>query len=228
MATISYGTRISAIVMTAGLALAGCLGGGSSGNSASVASGGSSQVPTTPVNHAPSISGSPTSSIRAGEAYDFRPSASDPDGDTLTFSIQNQPAWTTFDTLTGRLSGTPGDGDVGNYGNIVISVSDGRASSGLTGFSIAVDQIALGSVTLAWSPPTTNADGSPITNLAGYRIYYGRSSTDLDQVVTLDNAGITRYVIENLSPATYYFAMTSFNTLSVESDRSGTVSRTIT
>lgn len=213
-------------VVSASVLLAGCFESGSSGGSGDTGGGASPPAPTQ-TNRAPVISGTPPTAVLAGESYSFRPTATDPDGDTLTFSVQNPPAWASFDASTGRLSGRPSEADVGSYSNVRITVSDGRATASLSEFAIAVNQIATGSVTLAWSPPTTNADGTAITNLAGYRIYYGTSSTNLDQVVTLNNAGTTRYVIENLSPATYYFSMTSFNTLSVESARSDTVSRTV-
>lgn len=182
----------------------------------------------TPANRAPTISGTPPTSILAGQAYSFTPSAADPDGDALTFSIQNRPAWANFNTSTGRLNGTPGAGDVGQFTNVRISVSDGQAQASLGAFSIAVNQIANGSVTLSWIPPTTNADGTTLTDLAGYRIYYGRSAGALDQVITIGNAGTTRWVVENLSPATWYFAMTSYRTGGIESERSGTVASNVT
>jgi hypothetical protein len=181
-----------------------------------------------PANSPPTISGTPMTTLRVGENYSFQPVASDPDGDTLSFSIQNRPAWATFSTATGRLSGTPAAGDVGQFSNVRISVSDGNASAQLNAFSIAVNQIAQGSVTLSWNPPTTNADGSPINDLAGYRIYYGRSANDLDATVNITNPGIARYVIDNLSIATWYFSMTSYNATGVESARSQVVSRTLT
>ena len=149
------------------------------------------------------------------------------DGDVLTFTIRNRPGWATFESATGRLYGVPGAADVGTYGSVEISVSDGRASAQLPAFAVAVQQYSLGSVTLSWAPPLTNADGSALTNLAGYRIYYGRSATSLSQVVTIANAGVTRWVVENLSPATYYFAMTSVNSGGVESALSQVVSRTV-
>ena len=76
-------------------------------------------------NYAPLISGTPAGSVLTDESYNFQPAASDADGDTLAFSITGKPAWATFDTTTGRLSGTPAVIDVGTYGNIVISVTDG-------------------------------------------------------------------------------------------------------
>lgn len=105
--------------------------------------GGDASLPTfsisvTAVNHSPVISGTPTASGTAGAWYAFTPNASDPDGDQLTFSISNKPAWATFSAVTGMLSGTPGPGDAGTYSNIQISVSDGVLATTLPVFSITV------------------------------------------------------------------------------------------
>ena len=89
-------------------------------------------------NSAPVIAGSPSVTVAAGSSYLFLPSASDPDGDTLVFTIANRPAWASFDSATGRLAGTPSDADAGTYSNIVIDVSDGSLTSSLPAFSIAV------------------------------------------------------------------------------------------
>ena len=158
-------------------------------------------------NTAPRISGTPTTSVRAGVAYSFTPSASDADGNTLTFSIANKPSWATFSTSTGRLSGTPTASQVGSYSNIVIRVSDGTATASLPAFAISVTAVSTGSATLSWTPPTRNTDGTSLSNLSGYRIYYGTSSSALNQTVQLNNPSLSRYVIENLSPGTYYFAV---------------------
>ncbi len=95
-------------------------------------------TPTPSNNRAPQIAGTPGTTITIGSNYSFTPTADDPDGDNLTFSIQNQPGWATFNTSSGRLSGQPGSGDVGTYGNISITVSDGNVSSSLAPFSITV------------------------------------------------------------------------------------------
>lgn len=84
-----------------------------------------------------------------GEQYTFTPIASDPEDDTLLFSIENKPAWTNFNTSSGELSGTPGSSDIGDYGNIVISVTDGSTGTSLSPFTIAVNRnapIAIGSL----------------------------------------------------------------------------------
>jgi hypothetical protein len=197
------------------------------GGSQPISAPGGGTPPAPPPNGKPTITGTPVKNILQGESYSFRPLASDPDGDSLTFQVSNKPAWASFDSRTGRLYGTPGAGDVGSYSNIRISVTDGKDSAQLSAFTLTVEQIANGSATLSWTPPTENTDGSVLTNLAGYKIYYGRSSDSLSQVVTIDQAGVTTYVIENLSPAVYYFAMTSLNSEGVESERSATLKKTI-
>ena len=47
-------------------------------------------------NRPPVISGSPATSVTVGQAYSFTPTASDPDGQALSFSIANRPSWATF------------------------------------------------------------------------------------------------------------------------------------
>ena len=83
------------------------------------------------------------------------------------------------------------------------------------------------SITLGWLPPTQNSDGSPITNLAGYKIHYGTTSSDYSQTIALENAGLTRYVVDNLPSGTYYFAITAYNSQGVESALSGEVTTTV-
>ena len=128
---------------------------------------------------------------------------------------------------TGRLWGTPAAADVGNFTNIAISVTDGKDTSKLAAFDISVNQIAAGQATLSWMPPTENADGSTLTDLAGYRIYYGTNPNNLNNVVVLNNPGLSRYVVENLTPARWHFTMTSVNSEGVESARSVSASKTI-
>ena len=187
----------------------------------------SSPAPSPPSNRAPTIAGTPSTQVIAASSYLFTPVASDPDGDPLTFSIQNKPAWAAFTASNGRLSGTPAAADVGTYSNVVISVSDGKASASLSAFSIAVTQVANGSATLSWTAPTENTDGSVLTNLAGYRICYGTDSTNLAQTVQVANPGVTTLVVENLSPGTWFFALKAYNSSGTESDLSALASKTI-
>jgi hypothetical protein len=178
-------------------------------------------------NNAPTISGSPATSVNVGSAYSFHPTAADADGDTLTFSISNKPSWATFSTSTGQLSGTPGSSAAGTYSSIAISVSDGKSSRSLSAFAIAVNQTATSSASLSWTPPTQNTDGSTLTNLAGYRLYYGTSATALTQSIQIANPSVSTYVIDGLAPTTYYFAVRAYTSDGAESANSNVASKTL-
>jgi len=180
-----------------------------------------------PANRAPTISGNPLAQINAGSAYAFQPTASDPDGNTLTFRIENMPAWATFSTANGRLSGTPAVANVGTFSNIRISVSDGTASASLPAFSIAVIQTANGTAVVNWTAPTTNTDGSALTDLAGFRVVYGRSQTALDQTAEVNNAGLTTYTVTELASGQWFFAVHAVNSRGTQSDISNIASKTI-
>lgn len=178
-------------------------------------------------NRAPTISGAPPSAVVPGSQYSFQPTATDADGDTLTFSIVNKPSWATFSTSTGLLRGTPTAGDVGTTTGIAIKVSDAAASASLAVFSVAVQGFATGSATLSWSPPTVNAGGSPLTDLAGYKVYWGTTQGSYTNSVTLSNPGLTSYVVGNLVPGTYYFTAKAVSSSGVESSFAGVARKTI-
>ena len=109
-------------------------------------------------NRAPVISGTPATSVVAGQAYSFQPTASDADGDALAYSITGRPSWASFNQSTGRLSGTPGANHVGSFNNVLISVSDGIAVSSLPAFSIRVDA-ANRAPAISGTPPTSVTAG---------------------------------------------------------------------
>jgi hypothetical protein len=179
-------------------------------------------------NHPPTISGVPSSSATAGQPYAFVPSASDVDGQALTFSVANKPVWANFDPATGALSGTPSDSQVGPYSGITISVSDGIAAPvSLPSFAVTVAAAATGWATLNWVPPTQNVDGTPITDLAGYRIRYGKSADALTSTLDVRGPAVTTATIERLASGTWYFAVKAYTAASVESDLSNIAYKTI-
>jgi hypothetical protein len=184
-------------------------------------------APPAPANRVPTISGRAPTVVDAGTAYSFVPTAADADKNTLTFSIVNQPRWTTFNTSSGKLYGIPANTDAGVYANVQISVSDGKSKVALPAFSIAVKEATVRSADLSWTPPLTNTDGSALTNLSGYNLYYGTGPNELTQVIKVGNTGLTRYVIDDLPSGTWYFAMTSVASDGAESQRSPVVSTTI-
>jgi Putative Ig domain len=178
-------------------------------------------------NTAPTIGGSAPQVAQVGVPYSFQPSASDADGDTLQFSATGLPAWASINASTGRINGTPEAGEEGATGQIRISVSDGDASATLAPFTINVMQTATGSAVLSWLPPTDNCDGSVLTNLAGYRIEYGRTPGAFDRSIDIDNPSINTYVIEQLAPGTWYFSVIARNSGDIESERSDLGSKVI-
>jgi chitodextrinase len=178
-------------------------------------------------NRAPVISGSPATTVTVGSAYTFAPTASDPDGQALTFSVMGEPGWASIDPVTGVLSGTPGAGDVGLSEGIVITVSDGTTYASLPAFSLEVVQAATGSATVSWLPPTQRTDGSALTNLGGYHIRYGTSPTALTETITLNGTGLTSYTVEGLTPGNWYFGVSAFDTADMESALSNIGSKSI-
>jgi Putative Ig domain len=90
-----------------------------------------------------------------------------------------------------------------------------------------INPTSAGTAALDWIPPTENTDGSVLTDLAGYNVHYGTSPDQLTQVARLANPGLASYVVDNLSPGKWYFAVSSYATNGAESSISGVVSTTI-
>ena len=201
---------------------------GGTGNTGSTGSGS-----TVAANRAPAISGTPGGSVVAGSGYSFQPSATDADGDALSFSISNKPAWASFSGSTGRLSGTPGTGSVGSYGNIVISVSDGTASASLPAFSIRVNatttSVQTGTVTLNWTAPTKRADGTPLSlaDIDGYRIHYGKTAGSYTSQVNVADGTAQKVNLTDLPAGTYYLVMTTYDVNGRQSGNSSMVTKSV-
>jgi len=190
------------------------------------------QVTAAPVvNTAPVISGAPAGSVMANEAYSFQPSASDADGDQLIFSISNKPAWASFSTSSGRLSGTPADSHVNTYSGIVISVTDGTDAASLGAFSITVNGTATqtGSISLDWTAPVARTDGTPITmsEIAGFTVYYGTSTGSYPNKLSVDDGSTTSATIADLPAGTYYLVVTTRDYEGRESGYSSEVAKMV-
>lgn len=183
--------------------------------------------PTAP----PVISGTPAVMAKVGSPYSFQPTGHDPSGLKVVFGIWDKPSWLSFNGATGKLSGTPTAANVGGYAHIGITISNGYQTAQLPSFSITVPSqgaaLPPSAVTIAWTPPTENTNGSTLTDLAGYHIYYGTSQSNLSKVVDISNPGLASYVLSTLSAGTWYFALTSINSQGVESARSAVVSTVV-
>ena len=191
-------------------------------------SGGTWTSSTDPISVSPpgvlTIGGNPSTTDTVGGAYSFIPTTTNTGGGTLSFSITNIPSWASFSTVTGALTGTPGNGQAGTRSNILISVGNGTESATLAAFSITV---AMGSASMSWTAPTENTNGTALTDLAGYTIYYGTSSGALTDSIQVANASAIGYVVGNLNSGTYYFEVSAYTTAGTQSARSSMGSKTI-
>jgi hypothetical protein len=108
------------------------------------------------------------------------------------------------------------------------STTSGSTTTGSVGSTPPTPPVVAGtSVTLGWVAPTQNSNGSPITDLAGYKIHYGTASANYTKVVAVSNPSISRYVLDSLEGGTYFFAITAYNSKGMESALSGEISATL-
>jgi hypothetical protein len=182
------------------------------------------------VNAPPTISPADLENAQVGTSFDYQPAAADPEGDELQFSAANLPPWATLDPTSGRISGTPGVNDVGVYESVTITVADATHQVPGTPFAITVLQApesATGVASLQWGAPASKVDGSPLDDLAGYRILYGRDSSDLDQSVLITDPTMTSYQFSGLPHGIWYFAVVAVNAFGLEGPATTLATKTI-
>ena len=96
------------------------------------------QITVNNINDAPVITSvAPTNAIK-NQLYSYTITATDEDGDPLTYSATTKPDWLSFDTNTHTLSGTPGNAEVNQDYIVTLTVSDGTATATQT-FTIHVN-----------------------------------------------------------------------------------------
>ncbi|WP_290622132.1 Ig-like domain-containing protein, partial [Arsukibacterium sp. UBA3189] len=195
----------------------------------SVASVASNSVTPVAPNSAPTINGTPATTIAQDTAYSFVPTATDVDAETtLTFSIVNKPTWASFNTATGALTGTPANDDIGVTNAIVISVTDGSLSAALPAFNLSVTNTN-DAPTISGAPDVTVAQDSAYT--------FTPTATDVDADTTLtfsiankpswasfntatgalsgtptnDDIGVTNAIVISVSDGSLSAALPAFN-----------------
>ena len=162
-----------------------------------------------------SLSASPTSVVTNGST-------------TLSWTSSNSTGCTASGDWSGSktASGTQTISALTSNSNFSLTCSGAGGTANDT-VNVSVVQNNNGTALLSWAPPTENTDGSPLTDLAGYKIRYGNSPGSYSDIITINNPGLTSYLIENLASAEWYFVMTSFNASGIESSNSTEVSKTI-
>jgi len=171
---------------------------------------------------------------QVGAAFDYQPMAHDPESDTLQFTATNLPPWASLDSISGRISGTPGPGDEGVYESISITVADAMHKVATAPFSITVgpglepeQEVGSGVASLQWEMPPSKVSGEPLDDLAGYRILYGRSSSDLDHSVLITNPATTSYQFSSLTSGVWYFAVVAVSSGGLEGPPTTLASKSI-
>lgn len=223
---------VSALLPILPLAFCHGCGGGGGGSSSSDAPPQSAAPPpvTAPAtaNRAPTITGQAIDTARVGESYEWQPVAADADGDSLSFSATNLPPWASIGPTDGRIVGTPGPDDVGVYESITITVADAAHQSATQPFSITVvGEAASGVASLQWEAPPSKVDGSPLDDLAGYRILYGHNSDDLDKSVLVNDPATTSYEFTTLSSGIWYFTVVAVSACGLEGPPTTIASKSI-
>jgi len=84
-----------------------------------------------------------------------------------------------------------------------------------------------GSATVNWTAPTTNTNGTPLTNLAGFKVLFGTSASALNQSQMVNDPRATSKTLSSLGAGTWYFAVRAVNSNQVESDSSNVGQKTI-
>ena len=191
---------------------------GGSGESIKASTQATVDPPAISNNAPPTIVLAAVKEAQVGATFDYQPVAQDPESDTLRFTAVNLPPWASLDSNSGRISGTPGPTDEGVYESISITVADATHKVVTVPFSITVNPALEGSgvASLQWETPPSKVDGEPLDDLAGYRILYGRSSSDLDHSVLIADPSTTSYQFSSLSSGVWYFAVVAVNSNGLE------------
>jgi len=139
--------------------------------------------------------------------------------------IDGLPSWLSFDPSEEELHGSPAIEDIGIHDRIVLESVDGLGLFQSHYLTIEVTAISSFTVEFSWSAPAQRTDGSALTNLAGFRIFAGRSQHDMEEWVTIENPTVDRHTIENLGSGRWWFALSAYDSNGAESEKSAAVSR---
>jgi len=108
----------------------------------------------------------------------------------------------------------------------------GAGDGSLSGYNATTSTDTWTNATLQWDPPTTNEDGTPLTDLAGYKVYFGPSSGDYPYTIDVgDETSVPlSTLVESLDdiPPTLCVVVTAYDTYGNESDYSNEVCKDIT
>jgi hypothetical protein len=79
---------------------------------------------------------------------------------------------------------------------------------------------APGGVTVSWLAPVQNEDGTPLINLAGFRLRHGSRYGAYLNEITIRNPSATSHRVSGLAPGLYYFVVSAIDQNGIEGTRS--------
>ncbi len=103
---------------------------------------------------------------------------------------------------------------------LLLSACGGSSSSNTNNIAASTPQSEQSNSTIkvSWEAPTFNENGSELTNLSGFKIYYGQSAHILDKVIIINDPQQTFIKIDALpAERLYFFSITAFNDSGFES-----------
>lgn len=105
--------------------------------------------------------------------------------------------------------------------------SQTSAGSSTTATPPVATNNSTGSATLSWTAPTTNSNGTALTDLAGYHVHYGTNAGSLTKVIDISSTGTSSYTVTGLTTGTWYFAISAYTNTGLESGLSNIGQKTI-
>jgi len=132
-----------------------------------------------------------------------------------------------FFGLISAISVACGGGNTTISANATDSSGTSGGSSG-TGGSSGSGSVTYSTVTLNWTAPTTWTDSSPLalSDISGYKLYYGSSATNTPNSVNINNSTATQYTLK-LPSGSYYFRMSTLVSNGIEGPLSPAVQKSL-
>jgi hypothetical protein len=104
------------------------------------------------------------------------------------------------------------------------------AGSGSINMQAAALSTIGGSTTLTWQPPAFNVDGTPLSNLTAFNVYWGTTPgtyPNSTSIAHIAGTATRSHTVTGLGTGTWYFVVTALNAKGIESPYSNAWSKTV-